>query len=119
MSRKKTNLDTLEAEYLYANVLVEYSKYESFQELSILERNNWVDKVCADVVRKSCKNEEHVEAITQEILSYKLSKEEIFYGIDVYTSGLEKPESFNKLLEKRYNNKIVELVWHNAKSYLN
>jgi len=112
MSRKRTNLDTAEAEYLYANVLVEFSKYESFQDLAIPERNNLVDKVCTDVIRKSCKNEEHIEAVTQEIFSYKLTVEEEkqFYSSSVYTTGLEKPEQFDLLLNNRYKSRIGKLV---------
>ncbi len=117
MSRKRTNLDTAEAEYLYANVLVEFSKYESFQDLAIPERNNLVDKVCTDVIRKSCKNEEHIEAVSQEILSYRLSKEDEikFYSNSQFTKGLEKPENFDALLKKKYLNLIDKLVGHHFK----
>ena len=112
MSRKRTNLDTAEAEYLYANVLVEFNKYDSFQELSIPERNDLVDKICIDVITKSCKNEEHIEAVSQEILSYRLSKEDEvkFYSNTQYTSGLEKPENFDALLKKRYFAFLGKLV---------
>jgi len=43
MNRKRTNLDTSEAEFLYAHSLVEFNKHKKFQELSIPERNNLVD----------------------------------------------------------------------------
>lgn len=112
MGRKRTNLDTTEAEYLYANVLVEFNKYDSFEGLSIPERNDLIDKVCTDVIKEACKNKEHVEAVTQEILAYKLSKEEEerFYSPEVYTSGVEKQENFEKILGNRYQEKIVEFV---------
>ncbi len=112
MSRKRTNLDTAEAEYLYANVLLEFNKYESFQTLSIPERNGLIDKVCIATLEQSCKNEEHVEAVTQEILSYRLSKEDEvkFYSDTKYTKGLEKPENFNALLKKRHLDLLCNLV---------
>jgi len=112
MSRKRTNLDTAEAEFLYANTLVEFSKYKSFQELSIPERNILVDNVCIEVIEKSCRNVEHIEAVTQEITSYSLTKDEEikFYSNAQYTKGLEKPENFQPLLEKKYLALICSLV---------
>ena len=44
MNRKRTNLDRAEADYLYANVLLEFNKYNSFQTLSIPERNDLISK---------------------------------------------------------------------------
>ena len=112
MSRKRTNLDTAEAEYLYANVLVEFNNYDLFQGLSIPERNDLIDKVCIDVIKQSCKNEDHIEAVSQEILSYRLSKEDEikFYSNSQFTDGLEKPENFNVLLKKKYLDLICKLV---------
>ena len=112
MSRKRTNLDTAEAEYLYANTLVEFSKYKSFQKLSIPERNNLVDNICIAAIKKSCRNEEHIEAVTQEITSYSLTKDDEieFYSNAKYTKGLEKPENFQLLLEKKYLPLICNLV---------
>jgi hypothetical protein len=112
MSRKRTNLDTAEAEFLYANVLVELNKKEAFQKLSIPERNNLVDKVAINVIKKSCKDAEHIQAISEEIVAYKLSgKEEAeFYSKSNYVTGLEKPANFNELLKTRYANFIKEEV---------
>jgi len=112
MSRKRTNLDTAEAEYLYANVLVEFSKSELFQKLSIPERNNLVDEVAIEVVKKSCKNSDHIQAITDEILAYKLfgDDEKEFYSSLNYVTGLEKPANFNELLKVKYERLITEIV---------
>ena len=112
MSRKRTNLDTAEAEYLYANVLLEFNKFEIFKTLSIPKRNDLIDKVCIDAIKQTCKNEEHIEAVSQEIISYRLSKEDEvkFYSDAQYTSGLEKPEQYDARLKKKYLNLITLLV---------
>ena len=112
MSRKRTNLDRAEADYLYATTLLEFNKYEQLQNLSIPERNSLIDKICIDAITQSCKNDKHIEAISQEILSYRLSKEDEikFYSSSQYTTGLEKPENFNELLKKKYINLISEFI---------
>jgi len=112
MSRKRTNLDRAEADYLYAATLLEFSRNNLFQDLSIPERNSLIDKVCIDAATQSCKNKDHIDAVMQEILSYRLSKEDEvkFYDVSQYTDGLEKPENFNELLKKKYLNLISEFV---------
>ena len=112
MNRKRTNLDSAEADFLYSNTLVEFNKYDSFKDLIIPERNNLIDEICVKSINQTCRNKEHIEAVTQEVLAYRLSKEEEmkFYDISQYTSGFEKQENFNELLKKKYINLISELV---------
>lgn len=112
MSRKRTNLDSAEAEFLYSNTLLEFNKYDSFKDLIIPERKNLIDEICVKSIIQTCRNKEHIEAATQEVLAYRLSKEKEmkFYDISQYTSGSEKAENFNELLKKKYINLISELV---------
>ena len=112
MKRKRTNLDKAEAEYLYANVLLEFSKYDTFKDLSILEKNNIIDQVSLNAVKQAHSDEDDIEAVTQEILSYKLTDEELkdFYSADKYISDVEKPSDYNLMLEKRYSGIIKRLV---------
>ena len=116
MERKRTNLDTAEAEFLYANSLVEFNKYENFQKLSIPERNNLVDEVCLEALRKSCKDDNHIDAVSKEILSYKLTKEEEhkYYSSDKYVKGLERPENFDEMLKVKYVNLISNIISHST-----
>ncbi len=92
------------------------NKYESFQKLSIPERNNLVDEVCLEALRKSCKDDKHINAVSKEILSYKFTKEEEdkYYGSDEYVKGLERPENFDEMLKVKYLNLISNIVSHST-----
>ncbi|GEM_PF-2183544 len=112
MSRKRTNLDTSEANFVYVHVLLELNKFEEFNKLFITERNKLTDEICLSVIDKANKNEDDKEALKFELLSYKLSDEEKkkYYNPGNYIDNLPKPENFNKLLEEKYLGIIKETV---------
>lgn len=102
--RKRNNLDVAEANFLYAQVLVELSKNEGFVSLSILKRNSLIDEVCIKCINIANMNSEDKEALNFEIKSYKLSidEKEEFYSDEVYENSLLKPENFNDKMKHKY-----------------
>ncbi len=112
MKRKRTNLDTSEANYIYAHVLLELNKHDKFNKLFITERNKLIDEICLEVIENANKNEDDKEALKFEILAYKLSEEERKKSLlpSVYRSDLEKPEDFNERMNKKYDEIIKQIV---------
>ncbi len=119
MKRKRTNLDTAEANYLYAQVLVEFNSYEKFKNLSIPERNNLIDEVCAKVIDEANKQKQDREAIKFELNSYKLSEEEKkkFYDESFYQKDLIKPDNFNDKMKEKYFELIKNSVYKKMNVY--
>jgi len=112
LKRKRNNLDKAEAEFLYANVLTECNKYKVFENLSVTEKNNLIDKICLSAIKEVHTDKDNIEALSQEILSYKLREDELkkFYAPDIYDSEINKPENFNSLLAKQYTDVIKDFV---------
>ncbi len=112
MKRKRTNLDTSEANYIYAHVLLELNKHDEFNKLFITERNKLIDEICLEVIENANKNEDDKEALKFEILAYKLSEEERKKSLlpSVYKNDLEKPEDFNEQMKEKYDKMIKHIV---------
>ena len=116
MQRKRNNLDTAEANFLYAHVLIELNKYDKFRNLSILERNNIIDDICLKCIDIANKDEDTKEALKLEIKSYKLSEEEKknFYNESVYENSLPKPVNFTAVMKNKYEDVIKRSVKENV-----
>ncbi len=112
MKRKRTNLDTSEANFVYVHVLLELNKHEEFSKLFITERNKLTDEICLEVIDKANNDEEDREALKFEILSYKLpeKEKERYYNSDNYKKDVPKPENFNEFLSRKYIALIKETV---------
>ena len=112
MKRKRNNLDTSEANYLYAQVILALNKNKKFNDLSIPERNNLIDKICIECINLANSDEDDKEALILEIQSYKQSDEEKrnFYDSNVYENNLEKPEDFNDKMKKKYDEIIKKTI---------
>jgi len=112
MNRKRTNLDTSEANYIYAHVLLELNKYQKFNDLFVTERNKLVDEICLEVIEKANKNEDDKDALKFEVLAYKLSeKEKKEKRIPLHhINNLVKPKNFNGLMKIKYEEIIKEIV---------
>ena len=90
--RKRTNLDTAEANYIYAKVLIALNKTEKFANLSLPERNKVIDDISAKIIKKA-NDEEDAEAILFELKSYKMTDEE------------RKKHCFRKFIPPIYQNR--------------
>ncbi len=109
--RKRNNLDTSEANYLYAKVLLLFNRREKLKDLPIPVKNKLIDEVCEKVIERANKNKEDVEALKFEVKAYKLSDEERKRSLsdDVYEI-LEKPKGFNEKLREKYETIIADEV---------
>lgn len=112
MSRKRTNLDTSEANYIYAHVLLELNKYEKFKDLFLTERNKLVDEICLEVIEMANNNKDDKEALKFEILAYKLQEKEKKEKLlpSYYINNIVKPKNFNDLMKTKYEKVIKQLV---------
>jgi len=112
MSRKRTNLDTSEANYIYAHVLLELNKYGKFKDLFVTERNKLVDEICLEVIEMANNNEDDKEALKFEILAYKLQEKEKKEKLlsSYYINNIVKPKNFNDLMKTKYEKVIKQLV---------
>ncbi len=110
--RQRTNLDTSEANFVYARVLLELNKYDKFQNLFVTDRNKIIDEICLAVIDEANEKEEDREALKFEIMSYKLPAEEKekYFSPPLYISGLKKPEEFDKKLNKKYGSIIKKYI---------
>lgn len=97
MERKRNNLDTIEANFIYSRVLLETNKLKDFSNLFITERNKIIDEICLQVISSENSLEVDVEALKLEVLSYKLddTEKEKFYSSKNYVNDLLEPENFN------------------------
>ncbi len=102
--RKRTSLDTSEANFIYAKVLLAFNKNEKLKDLPIPVKNKLIDEACENIINKANDNTDDIEALLFEIKSYRLSDEEKekAYSNDVYEK-LEKPKGFNELLKQKYS----------------
>ena len=109
--RKRTNLDTSEANFLYAKVLLRFNKNEKLKDLPIPIKNKLIDEVCEKIIEKTNENPEDAEALKFEVTAYKLSDEERekSFSTDVY-ERVEKPEGFNDYLKNKYARIIDEEI---------
>ncbi len=116
MQRKRNNLDTAEANYLYAHVLIEFNKYDKFRNLSILEKNNLIDDICLKSIDIANKDDDTKEALKLEIKSYKLSEEEKknFYNESIYENSLPKPDNFTAVMKNKYE----DVIKRNVKEFI-
>ena len=112
MKRKRNNLDTAEANFLYAHVLIELNKYDKFRNLSILERNNIIDGICLKCIDTANNDDDTKEVLKLEIKSYKLSEEEKknFYNESVYENSLPKPVNFIAGMKNKYEDVIKKII---------
>ncbi len=110
--RKRTKLDTIEANYIYAKVLLAFNKINGFSDLSIPERNSLIDSACEEIIERANSAEEDINALKLELNSYRLNDEEKreFYNPELYESTVEKPKNFNEKLKKKYSKLINEIV---------
>ncbi len=118
MKRKRTNLDTSEANYIYAHVLLELNKYDEFKNIFVTERNKLIDEICLEVIDKANTDEDDKEALKFEILAYKLPEEERKKSLQPsrYIDGLKKPENFNEKMREKYDRTIKKLVENKFKT---
>jgi len=108
VERKRNNLDTAEANFIYSRVLIETNKLKNFSNLFITERNKIIDKICVQVISSENKSSNDVEALKFEVLSYKLNNQEKekFYSSNNYEKDLIEPENFNDILSNKYDSAI-------------
>ncbi len=109
--RKRNNLDTAEANYVYAKLLLGLNKTEVFEKLSLPERNGIIDKLSAEIIKKT-NSPEDAEAILFEVTAYKLPDEERKKTLapDVYDANVPKPKGFNKKLKDKYDEEIKKAI---------
>ncbi len=109
--RKRNNLDTSEANYLYAAILLRFNKNEKLRDLPIPVKNRLIDEIAARCIERANADKEDVEAIKFEISAYKLSDEEREKSLakDVYEI-LPKPKGFNQKLKEKYASIIEEEI---------
>jgi len=118
MKRKRNNLDTAEANYLYAQVLVGLNKYVKFKNLSIPERNNFIDDICFKCIDNVSIDDDTKEALKFEIKSYRLSENEKkkYYDNSMYENNLTKPDDFNERMKIKYKDVIDKNIKRFMKS---
>ena len=112
MERKRNNLDTTEANFIYSRVFIETNKLKEFPNLFITERNKKIDEICLQVISSENSLEDDVEALKFEALSYKLNdqEKEKFYSSKNYEKDLLEPENFNKILSNKYDSIIKRII---------
>jgi hypothetical protein len=112
LSRKRTKLDTIEANYIYAKVLLAFNKLKGFSDLPIPVRNSLIDSACEEIIERANDSEENIEALKSEIYSYRLNddEKEKFYSPEFYDAEIEKPKNFNSLLKEKYSDLISQTV---------
>ncbi|NOX16869.1 MAG: hypothetical protein GXO87_01115 [Chlorobi bacterium] len=117
MSGKRTKLHSIEANYIYAKVLLALNKFEEFSKLSIPVRNSLIDSICEEIIEAANNSASDIEALKFEINSYKLSDEEksVFYNSSRYNENVKKPANFNDLLEEKYSRLIEKIVTEKLK----
>lgn len=104
MSRKRNNLDTLEADFIYSQLLLRLSKQKDFDQKFVLEKNKLLDELSAKAVDMVHQNEDDREAVKFELRAYKMSDEEREKSLqsDDYINNLEKPANFTDDLKNKY-----------------
>jgi hypothetical protein len=109
--RKRTNLDTSEANYLYASVLLKFNKNEKLRDLPIIVKNKLIDEVCERCIEQANENPDDIEALKFEVKAYKLTEEEREKSLskEVYEIH-EKPAGFNEKLKEKYSSIIEEEI---------
>jgi hypothetical protein len=107
----RNTLQTSEANYVYANVLVKLNKNQNFANLSLPEKNSIIEMISKSIVSSINQDHNIVEALVFEMLSFRLSEEEqqIAYNENNYLV-IDKPQSFNKSLIDKYHETITEKV---------
>jgi len=120
VKRKRNNLDTLEANFIYSRVLLGTNKFNEFSDIFITERNKIIDEICLQVISTENDLEDDVEALKFEVLSYKLNdiEKEKFYSSNTYEKNLMKHENLNKNLSKKYDEIIKEMISKKINSFL-
>ncbi len=109
--RKRNNLDTAEANYIYAKLLIGLNKTKRFEELSLPERNKTIDELSAKIIKENNPPED-AEAILFEITAYKMTDEERAKTLtpDVYDNDVPKPKGFNSILKSKYEEAIKKAI---------
>ncbi len=109
--RKRNNLDTAEANYIYAKLLIGLNKTKRFEKLSLPERNKAIDDLSAEII-KSKNSPQDAEAILFEITAYKMLDEERQKTLapDVYDANVPKPHGFNQKLKEKYDEEIKKMI---------
>jgi len=112
MKRKRNNIDTLEANFIFSRVLIELNKYERFANIFVTERNKITDEICLKVINLLDKIEDNKEALKFELLAYKLndSEKEKYYNSKNYENNVIKMHNLNSYLSKIYDKPIKKLV---------
>ncbi len=107
----RNSLQTSEANYIYANVLVKLNKNSNFVNLSLPEKNSIIEMISKSIVSEKNQDPNIVEALLFEMLSFRLSDEEkqIAYNEKNYLVK-EKPQGFNKSLIEKYQETITKKV---------
>ncbi len=109
--RKRNNLDTSEANYLYAAVLLRFNKNEKLKDLPIPVKNKLIDETCERCIERANPNKDDAEAIKFEVKAYKLTDEERAASLSEENYEiLEKPKNFNRMLKEKYASIIDEEV---------
>jgi hypothetical protein len=109
--RKRNRLDTAEANYVYAKLLIGLNKTKRFETLSLPERNKTIDDLSGKIIRKT-NSPEDAEAILFEITAYKMTDEERQKTLapDVYDANFPKPKGFNQKLKEKYDEEIKRMI---------
>ncbi len=109
--RKRNNLDTAEANFIYAKLLIGLNKSQKFQLLSLPARNKLIDELSSKVI-KSKNSPEDAEAILFEITAYKMPDEERAKTLtpELYDANVPKPKGFNRLLKEKYEDEIKKVI---------
>ncbi len=106
--RKRTSLDTSEANFLFTKILLKINRDERLKNLPIPVKNHLIDDVGLACIKSVHSNKEDVEAIYFEFTSYRLSDEErkISLSSEQYMK-IEKPKGYNENLKSLYS-KIID-----------
>ncbi len=109
--RKRNSLDTSEADFIFAGILLVMNRDNNLMNLPIPLKNQLIDAAGLNAIKKVHPNEEDVEAIYFEFTSYKLSNEEREKSLQntVY-SKIEKPKGFIERLREKYSGVIEQAV---------
>jgi hypothetical protein len=105
--RKRTSLDTTEANFVFTKILLKINRDERLKNLPIPVKNKLIDEVGLASIKEVHSNDEDVEAIYFEFTSYKLPDEERAKSLspEVYIKK-ERPKGYNEYLKTLYSDII-------------
>lgn len=114
MRKKRNNLDTFEANYIYSRVILGIGKVKKFNDLYIGKKNNLIDEICLEVIKQTSKSTDDLEDLMFEITAYKLENKEKYYTSSQYDKNVKKPNDFYDKLNIKYDLLIKRIIKEKA-----